>query len=33
MTSFRQIVIAIMGNVVAYYIIKWLDGLITLIKG
>ena len=29
----HEIVIAVIGNVAAYYIIKWLDWLITLISG
>jgi len=30
---FRDTVVAIMGNIIAYYVIKWLDWLITLILG
>lgn len=33
METLHNIVIATMGNVAAYYIIKWLNWLITLIKG
>ena len=33
METLHSIVIAIMGNVAAYYIVKWLDWLITLIRG
>lgn len=33
METLHSIVIAIVGNVAAYYIVKWLDWLITLIRG
>ena len=33
MGALHDIVIAVIGNVAAYYIIKWLDWLITLISG
>ncbi len=33
METLHNIVVAVIGNVVAYCVIKWLDWLITLILG